>query len=265
MILKDVRFMREMEKKISEGMSPAAAIRAVGRHYMDLFSTSDHAHVREKANDVQDLAGRILKNMSCKDEMDQTLVGNRIVIARELYPSDILRLASENVKGIILVSGGVTYGHRFLAPEPLEITDAASYLPSLKAAHVIADIAERRSLLTAELNKAAAQVGGEVVPNPGLVEENNFLVEFPSVVCGHFEDEFLALPDDGKSVLGRLLETAMLDLEGEVGADLTGSRETRGHVGILPEPDLDVPGLSGKTLGLGGHARLERGLDGTPH
>ncbi len=95
-----------------------------------------------------------------------------------------------------VVSGGVTYGHRFLAPEPLEITDAASYLPSLKAAHVIADIAERRSLLTAELNKAAAQVGGEVVPNPGLVEENNFLVEFPSVVCGHFEDEFLALPDE---------------------------------------------------------------------
>jgi glycyl-tRNA synthetase beta chain len=35
-----------------------------------------------------------------------------------------------------------------------------------------------------------------VVPNPGLIEENTFLVEFPSVVCGHFEDEFLALPDE---------------------------------------------------------------------
>ena len=131
MILKDVRFMREMEKKISEGMSPAAAIRAVGRHYMDLFSTSDHAHVREKANDVQDLAGRILKNMSCKDEMDQTLVGNRIVIARELYPSDILRLASENVKGIILVSGGVTSHVAILARSlqiPLIIADETDLL-----------------------------------------------------------------------------------------------------------------------------------------
>jgi phosphotransferase system enzyme I (PtsP) len=108
MILKDVRFMREMEKRISQGTPPAAAIRAVARHYMDLFSASAHAHIREKANDVQDLAGRILKNLRSKDETDQALRENRIVIARELYPSDILRLASENVKGIILVSGGVT-------------------------------------------------------------------------------------------------------------------------------------------------------------
>jgi len=46
------------------------------------------------------------------------------------------------------------------------------------------------------LAQAAAQVGGEVVPNPGLLEENSFLVEYPSVVCGNFEDKFLALPDE---------------------------------------------------------------------
>ena len=34
------------------------------------------------------------------------------------------------------------------------------------------------------------------MPNPGLLEENTFLVEFPSVVCGHFEEKFLALPDE---------------------------------------------------------------------
>jgi len=95
-----------------------------------------------------------------------------------------------------VVSGGVTYGHRFLGPEPMEVTEAASYVTALRAAHVIVDPAERRALLTAELDRAAVQVGGEVVPNPGLLEENNFLVEFPSVVCGHFEDKFLALPDE---------------------------------------------------------------------
>ena len=95
-----------------------------------------------------------------------------------------------------VVSGGVTYGHRFLGSEPLEVRDFSSYVPALKAAHVIVDPAERKALLEAELNMAAAQVGGEVVPNPGLLDENTFLVEFPSVVCGHFEDEFLALPDE---------------------------------------------------------------------
>jgi glycyl-tRNA synthetase beta chain len=95
-----------------------------------------------------------------------------------------------------VVSGGVTRGHRFLGPEPLEVRDAGSYVQALKAAQVIVDPAERKALLETELNRAAAQVGGEVVPNPGLLEENTFLVEFPSVVCGHFEDKFLALPDE---------------------------------------------------------------------
>ena len=142
MILKDVRFMREMEKRISQGVPPAAAIRAVARHYMDLFSASDHAHVREKANDVQDLAGRILKNMSFKDKMDHTLVGNRIVIARELYPSDILRLASEDVKGIILVSGGVTSHVAILARSlqiPLMIADEPELLRLSENTPIIMD------------------------------------------------------------------------------------------------------------------------------
>uniref|UniRef100_A0A7C5AKM5 Glycine--tRNA ligase beta subunit n=1 Tax=Desulfobacca acetoxidans TaxID=60893 RepID=A0A7C5AKM5_9BACT len=95
-----------------------------------------------------------------------------------------------------VVSGGVTYGHRFLAPEPLEVTDAASYVVALRAAHVIVDPEERRKMLIDQLNRAAALVEGEVVPNPGLVEENTFLVEYPSVVLGHFDEKFLTLPDE---------------------------------------------------------------------
>ncbi|MDP3182869.1 MAG: glycine--tRNA ligase subunit beta [Desulfobaccales bacterium] len=93
-------------------------------------------------------------------------------------------------------SGGVTYGHRFLAPQALEVAEAAGYVAALRQAHVIVDPAARRALLEAELTKAAAQAGGEVVPNPGLLEENTFLVEYPSVVCGNFEERFLALPDE---------------------------------------------------------------------
>lgn len=142
MILKDVRFMREMEKRISEGVPPAAAIRAVARHYMDLFSASTHAHIREKTNDVQDLTGRILRNLRFKDEIDQALRENRIVIARQLYPSDILRLASENVKGIILVSGGVTSHVAILARSlqiPLMIADAPQLLRLAADTPVIMD------------------------------------------------------------------------------------------------------------------------------
>jgi phosphotransferase system enzyme I (PtsP) len=142
MILKDVRFMREMQKRISKGVPPAVAIRAVARHYMNLFSASAHAHIREKANDIQDLAGRVLKNLRFKDEIDQALTENRIVIARDLYPSDILRLASENVKGIILVSGGVTSHVAILARSlqiPLMIADEPQLLHLAEDTPVIMD------------------------------------------------------------------------------------------------------------------------------
>jgi len=95
-----------------------------------------------------------------------------------------------------VTSGGVTYGHRFLAPQAVEVKDAAAYVASLKQAQVIVDPQARRALLEEDLTQAAAKVGGEVVPNPGLLEENSFLVEYPSVVCGNFEEKFLALPDE---------------------------------------------------------------------
>ena len=95
-----------------------------------------------------------------------------------------------------VTSAGMTYGHRFLAPQAVEVEDAEDYVAALQKAHVIVDPQARRAHLEKELAEAAAKVGGEVVPNPGLLEENSFLVEYPSVVCGNFEDKFLALPDE---------------------------------------------------------------------
>lgn len=95
-----------------------------------------------------------------------------------------------------VVSGGVTYGHRFMAPQAIEVADAAAYVAALEKAYVIVDPAARLARLEAELARAAAQVGGEVVPNPGLLQENNFLVELPSAVVGNFEEKFLDLPDE---------------------------------------------------------------------
>ena len=108
MILKDSRFAGEMGKLIDSGISPPVAIKKVAEHYVELYSASAHAHIREKAHDVNDLAGRILRNLEHHVEEDPFLSENRIVIAPELYPSDVLKLACEDIKGIILVSGGIT-------------------------------------------------------------------------------------------------------------------------------------------------------------
>lgn len=95
-----------------------------------------------------------------------------------------------------VTSGNLTYGHRFHAPQAIEVKDEKSYVRALKKASVLVDPAARRAHLERELDQAAAAVGGMVVPNPGLMEENTFLVEFPSVVVGSFNQKFLTLPDE---------------------------------------------------------------------
>lgn len=108
MILKDVRFGGEMENLIKSGVPPPEAIKSVTQHYVEFFSASPHPHIKEKAHDVQDLAARILRNLAHSAEEDPYLGENRIVITAELYPSDVLKLAAEEIQGIILVGGGAT-------------------------------------------------------------------------------------------------------------------------------------------------------------
>jgi len=130
MILKDLRFGGEMEKLVDSGIPPPVAIKEVAEHYIELFSSSAHAHIREKTNDVQDLAGRILRNLAHDVEEDPFLSENRIVIAPELYPSDILKLACEDIKGIILVSGGIT-AHVSILAHSLQIPMIIAAEPDL--------------------------------------------------------------------------------------------------------------------------------------
>lgn len=108
MILKDARFVDAMLKKIQEGVSVPEAVRDVAGHYMSRFSSAPSAYLKEKAQDIEDLARRLLNNLRKEASEDADHSEGRIVIVRQLLPSDLLKLASEDVRGIVLVSGGVT-------------------------------------------------------------------------------------------------------------------------------------------------------------
>ncbi len=94
-----------------------------------------------------------------------------------------------------MVSGAVSYGHRFLHPSEVAIPRADAYVPALRAARVIVDPDERRSLMVERLHEAAERAGGQLIEDAFLVRENLSLVEDPQVVVGSFEPAFLALPD----------------------------------------------------------------------
>lgn len=95
-------------------------------------------------------------------------------------------------------SGAITYGHRFVAPHKiiLPAADLETYINALSHAYVLVDPAVRQAKLVEELERAAAQVNGQVIPDPDLVQENTFLVEYPTATVGNFENEFLVLPDE---------------------------------------------------------------------
>ncbi|GBC63216.1 phosphoenolpyruvate--protein phosphotransferase [Desulfonema ishimotonii] len=127
MILKDPKFVNKIEDHIEKGVPAPDAVRAVARHYISIFSSSPQAYIREKANDMEDLAGRILRNLHWHETEEAARPDKgTVVIAAELYPSEILKMASEDIRGIILVKGGITSHVSILARSlkiPLVIAD----------------------------------------------------------------------------------------------------------------------------------------------
>jgi len=98
------------------------------------------------------------------------------------------------VQAFGLAGGRRTHGHRFLHGRELDIRRPADYLEALEAAQVIADHGDRGARLEAQLETAAGEAGGRVVHDPELVEINNFMVEWPTVVAGRFDSRSLDLP-----------------------------------------------------------------------
>ena len=85
-------------------------------------------------------------------------------------------------------------GHWLLAPERFEVRDAAQWLDALRARYVLADRAERRDVILAALEAAAAAHGALARFDEALLDEVTDLVEAPSVVPGRFAEALLALP-----------------------------------------------------------------------
>jgi len=95
-----------------------------------------------------------------------------------------------------LKSGRYTSGHSFMAPAKIKLNHTGEYLEKLRAAHVVADMAERKIILEERIDSVARELGGRILPDEELVDINNNLVEYPIPVAGKFDTEFLEVPDE---------------------------------------------------------------------
>ena len=100
-------------------------------------------------------------------------------------------------------SANMSRGHRFMSPASFPVLSLDNYLAETRKHFVIVDPLERKTIILKELDKAAAAVGGSPLQNDELLETVAFLTEYPTVVCGSFDKEYLKLPRE-------VLVTAMI-------------------------------------------------------
>ena len=108
-----------------------------------------------------------------------------------IYGGSVIPVKIEDIE-----SGNTSYGHRFMSPNPFTVTGFEDYLCKTRENFVIADPEERKKLILEEARKAAAEAGGELFYTEDLLETVSFIVEYPVIVRGGFDETYLKLPKD---------------------------------------------------------------------
>ncbi|XHB98551.1 glycine--tRNA ligase subunit beta [Nitratireductor sp. ac15] len=93
-------------------------------------------------------------------------------------------------------SGNVTFGHRFHAPDAITVRRFDDYVEKLEAAKVVLDPDRRKRIILDDARNLAFANGLELVEDEGLLEEVSGLVEWPVVLLGEFEEDYLTIPPE---------------------------------------------------------------------
>ena len=129
LMLKDETYISAIETLIRNGTPVVDSIVSVSNEYVGRFEALADPYLRERAGDVRDIGTRVIQAL-LGGEADSAALEGKIVIAEELLPSDVLKLVSQGVKGIVLLSGGVT-SHVCILAQSLNIPTIIADYPLL--------------------------------------------------------------------------------------------------------------------------------------
>jgi len=101
-----------------------------------------------------------------------------------------------------VASGNVTSGHRFLSSGPITVRRFDDYVDALRKAHVVLDAEERKAIIFEGVKQAAFVHGLEMILDEALLDEVAGLAEYPQVLIGAIEDQFMDVPPE-------ILQTSM--------------------------------------------------------
>lgn len=109
----------------------------------------------------------------------------------ETEEPDVVKFSVDGIE-----TGQTTYGHRFMAPAAISVRRFEDYEAKLKAAKVVLDAQARKDIIFADAKELTFAQGFELVEDQALLDEVSGLVEWPVVMMGSFEQEYLAIPDE---------------------------------------------------------------------
>src|ERR1700760_3345288 len=107
----------------------------------------------------------------------------------ETEEPDVVKFSIDGIE-----TGQTTYGHRFMAPDAIKLRRFEDYEAKLLAAKVVLDPERRKDFILTDAKQLAFAQGFELVEDQGLLDEVAGLVEWPIVLMGSFEEDYLSVP-----------------------------------------------------------------------
>ena len=108
-----------------------------------------------------------------------------------LMDEEVIDFEIEGIK-----TGNITKGHRFLGSSEIVINTPDEYEAKLKENFVILDDEQRKTLILEQCKAVADSIGGTLMMDEDLLEEVNYIVEYPTAFYGEFEKSYLSLPKE---------------------------------------------------------------------
>jgi len=120
MILEDRSFSTKVTDLINQNVGATKAVHDVVHHYIQAFAAMDDPYLRERSADMEDIGRRIIDALEGNDNTSLKLKKKRIIVADEIFPSDLAMLDHDKIIGIVTEKGNI-YSHAAIMSKSLGV------------------------------------------------------------------------------------------------------------------------------------------------
>jgi phosphotransferase system, enzyme I, PtsP len=120
LMLQDQSFVTRVEQLIRAGRSAEAALEQTVNEFVTQFGNLPDAYLRDRASDIKDIGQRVLRHLLGVAERQRTFSNGVVLVASDIALSDLAMVEPQDLKALVLASGGVT-SHASILAKSLEI------------------------------------------------------------------------------------------------------------------------------------------------